>query len=291
MDYYKVLQVERSADSEAVRRAYRRLSLKHHPDKNPAPDSFENFKRIAEAYDVLSNSKRRAVYDQYGPDGLKNGVPQRDDFDGYSGGYAFNGDPEEVFVQFFGGKNPFAETPQSHSQRHSPHQDFFAVHTETTSSFPAQFGNKFGGMHGMNRPNPAISPPVQDPPIEKDLNVTLEELYNGAVKKVKILRKVFGDDGVTTQEAQKVLTIDIKRGWKDGTRVIFPSEGDQGPNRIPADIVFTIRELGHDRFKREGDNLVHVTDITLGKALSGSTVEVKTLDDRVLTIPINDIVK
>ncbi|KAI8848663.1 HSP40/DnaJ peptide-binding protein, partial [Chytridium lagenaria] len=116
--------------------------------------------------------------------------------------------------------------------------------------------------------------------IEKDLRVTLEELYNGTVKKVKVTRKV----------SQKTLTIDIKRGWKDGTRITFPGEGDQGPNRIPADIVFTIRELEHDRFKRDGNDLVFLTETTLGKALSGSTVEVKTLDDRILTIPINDIV-
>ncbi|KAJ3102584.1 hypothetical protein HDU96_009590 [Phlyctochytrium bullatum] len=69
VDYYKVLQVDRSADGESIRRAYRKLSLKV---------AFDSFFWIAEAYDVLSNGKRRAIYDQYGPDGLRNGVPQRD---------------------------------------------------------------------------------------------------------------------------------------------------------------------------------------------------------------------
>ncbi|KAJ3098422.1 DnaJ sub B member 13 [Phlyctochytrium planicorne] len=252
-DFYRTLQVDRSADTESIRKAYRKLALKYHPDKNPAPDSYENFKKIAEAYDVLS-----------------------DDFEGYAGGYVFNGDPEEVFIQFFGGKNPFS--------------DFFAVHTESSSAFPAKFGNKFGGMHGMNRQNPALAPPVQDPPVQKDLYVTLEELYNGTLKKVKITRKIFGEDGVTTIDAQKTLTIEIKKGWKDGTKIIFPSEGDQGPNRMPADIIFTVKEIEHERFKRNGDDLIYHTDITLGKALSGSVVEVKTLDERILTIPINDIV-
>ncbi|KAJ3072333.1 DnaJ sub B member 13 [Podochytrium sp. JEL0797] len=291
IDLYRNLNLERSADSESVRRAYRKMALKYHPDKNNAADAFDHFKMVSEAYDVLSNQKLRAIYDQYGTDGLRKGVPARDGFDGYSGGYSYHGQPHETFSEFFGGKNPFA--------------DFFAVHNEEAcsvgnrpssgtssnkSAFPQKFGNKFGGMHGMNHTNAALSPPAQDAVVEMQLEATLEELYMGSVKKVKVSRKVLSEDGVTTTDAEKVLTIEIQRGWKNGTRVTFPREGDQGPNKIPADLVFIIKELPHARFKRQGNDLVVSTTVTLGQALIGSIITVQTLDDRTLQIPVNDVV-
>ncbi|KAI9331202.1 DnaJ domain-containing protein [Obelidium mucronatum] len=292
IDLYKNLNLDKSADSETIRRAYRKMALKYHPDKNNAADAFDHFKLVSEAYDVLSNQKLRAIYDQYGTDGLKKGVPARDGFDGYSGGYSYHGQPYETFADFFGGKNPFA--------------DFFAVHNESAcavgnrpssggpnsnnAAFPQKFGNKFGGMYGMNHPNAALSAPAQDPPVETSLEVTLEELYIGSVKKVRVARKVLTEDGVTTTEVEKILTIDIQKGWKNGTRVTFPREGDQGPNKIPADLVFIIKELPHPRFKRQGNDLVLTTPMTLGQALTGSIVTVETLDERTLQIPVNDVV-
>ncbi|KAJ3294531.1 DnaJ sub B member 13 [Rhizoclosmatium sp. JEL0117] len=291
IDLYKTLNLDKSADSEAVRRAYRKMALKYHPDKNSSADAFDHFKLVSEAYDVLSNQKLRAIYDQYGTDGLKKGVPSKEGFDGYSGGYSYHGQPHETFSDFFGGKNPFA--------------DFFAVHNEAAcavgnrpssgntsnpGAYPQKFGQKFGGMHGMNHPNAALSPPAQDPPVEASLEVTLEELYVGTVKKVKVVRKVLSDDGVTTNDTEKILTIEVQKGWKNGTRVTFPREGDQGPNKIPADLIFIIKELPHSRFKRQGNDLVLTTKLTLGQALVGSIVEVHTLDDRTLQIPINDVV-
>ncbi|KAJ3029389.1 UNVERIFIED_CONTAM: DnaJ sub B member 13 [Siphonaria sp. JEL0065] len=298
IDLYKNLNLDKSADSEQIRRAYRKMALKYHPDKNNAGDAFDHFKMVSEAYDVLSNQKLRAIYDQYGTDGLKKGVPARDGFDGYSGGYSYHGQPFETFSDFFGGKNPFA--------------DFFAVHNEDacavgnrpasggpnnqnknvaeSAAFPQKFGNKFGGMYGMNYPNAALSPPAQDPPVESSLEVNLDELYLGSVKKVRVVRKVLTEDGVTTSDVEKILTIDVQKGWKNGTRVTFPQEGDQGPNKIPADLVFIIKELPHPSFKRQGNDLVLTTNLTLGQALTGTIVTVQTLDERTLQIPVNDVV-
>ena len=85
----------------------------------------------------------------------------------------------------------------------------------------------------MTTGNAASGEPVQPPPIEQNLPLTLEELYNGTIKKLKITRRVFKDDGPSTVEADKILVIDVKKGWKDGTRLTCPQEGDQGPNQIP----------------------------------------------------------
>ncbi|KAI9363419.1 hypothetical protein DFJ73DRAFT_512445 [Zopfochytrium polystomum] len=273
-DYYRTLGLDRAADAEAVKSSYRKLALKYHPDRNKAAEAPEAFRAVSEAYDVLSNKKWRAIYDQYGHDGLRNGVPARNgEFEGFVGGYAYHESPEETFAKFFGGTNPFA--------------DFFAVLTE---SLPTSFGPKFGGLYGMNTGNPILSPPTKDPPIEMDIMLTLEELWAGAIKKMRVTRKVLTEDGVTTEDQQKIFTIHVKRGWKDGTRVTFPNEWNQGPNKIPSDVVFIIREIPHARFTRSGDDLVMTTKMTLGQALSGTIMSIQTLDGRTIQVPINEVV-
>uniref|UniRef100_A0ACB8FFF5 DnaJ sub B member 13 n=1 Tax=Sphaerodactylus townsendi TaxID=933632 RepID=A0ACB8FFF5_9SAUR len=130
----------------------------------------------------------------------------------------------------------------------------------------------------------------QDPPIERDLYLSLEDLFYGCTKKIKISRRVMNEDGHASTIKDKILTINVQPGWRQGTRITFPQEGDQGPNIIPADIIFVVKEKIHPRFKRDNDNLIYVASIPLGKALIGCTVDVRTLDERLLNIPINDIV-
>ncbi|XP_065384782.1 dnaJ homolog subfamily B member 13 isoform X5 [Macaca fascicularis] len=141
----------------------------------------------------------------------------------------------------------------------------------------------FGGLQGRGVKK-------QDPPIERDLYLSLEDLFFGCTKKIKISRRVLNEDGYSSTIKDKILTIDVKPGWRQGTRITFEKEGDQGPNIIPADIIFIVKEKLHPRFRRENDNLFFVNPIPLGKALTCCTVEVKTLDDRLLNIPINDII-
>ncbi|XP_039202369.1 dnaJ homolog subfamily B member 13 isoform X2 [Crotalus tigris] len=147
----------------------------------------------------------------------------------------------------------------------------------------AEVNMAFGGLRGRGVKK-------QDPPIERDLYLSLEDLFFGCTKKIKISRRVMNEDGHASTIKDKILTIDVQPGWKPGTKITFKEEGDQGPNIIPADIIFIVKEKLHPRFKREGDNLLYVASIPLGKALIGCTVDVRTLDDRLLNIPINDIV-
>lgn len=140
------------------------------------------------------------------------------------------------------------------------------------------------------------------------------------------------DDGHTSSIRDKILTITVKKGWRPGTRITFPQEGDQGPNNVPgiqnnklqllvlliysaailvsnqshvelrqtdgikfllftADIVFIVKDKPHPRFRRSGVDLIYTAKIPLGKALTGCMVEVLTLDERIINIPINDIVQ
>lgn len=90
----------------------------------------------------------------------------------------------------------------------------------------------------------------QDSPIEHDLAVSLKEVLNGSVRRLKVTRKVLEADGKTTRNEDKILTVKIEPGWKAGTRVTFEKEGSQNPGRIPADIVFVICDKPDKQFKR-----------------------------------------
>lgn len=103
---------------------------------------------------------------------------------------------------------------------------------------------------------------VQDPPIEHDLYATLEEIYHGCVKKMKISRRVLQPDG-TSKKEDKYVSISIKPGWKSGTKVTFQKEGDQSKGKIPADIVFIVRDKPHVWFRREGSDLRYTARLTL----------------------------
>ncbi|KAI6661547.1 hypothetical protein LOD99_13420 [Oopsacas minuta] len=259
-DYYLILGIKRSCQSMDVKRAYRVLALKYHPDSNREVGTKDRFLEVSEAYDVLSDLERRAIYDQFGEEALKVGVP----CDGkFLEGYAYHGDYLRTFHEFFGGDNPFA--------------DYFNV--SGLSEPPA-----FSGVAGLVQPR-------QDPPVERELQLSLEEIYLGCTKKMKISRRVMNEDGVTTSLKDKILTIRINPGIQEGTKITFPKEGDQGPNAIPADITFIIRDKKHTRFIRSGLDLKYTARIKLVEALSGCTIPMHTLDGREIRIPVNDIVR
>ncbi|KAF7284924.1 hypothetical protein GWI33_017403 [Rhynchophorus ferrugineus] len=251
-DYYGILNIPRNASDDEIKKAYRKLALKYHPDKNKSANAEERFKDVAEAYEVLSDKRKRDVYDRYGEEGLKGGVPPDGGGTGAGGFgttfYSFHGDPRATFAQFFGNSNPF--------------EDLFSFGNSGTG-----FGRFFGEAGGAVQ---------QDAPIEHDLYVSLEEIMSGCSKKIRISKKTLQNDG-SLQREDKMLQIDVRPGWKAGTRITFPREGDQGRNKIPADVVFVIRDKSHPLFKREGSDIRYVAKVTLKEALCGCSVAVPLL--------------
>ncbi|VDP19033.1 unnamed protein product [Echinostoma caproni] len=133
---------------------------------------------------------------------------------------------------------------------------------------------------------------VQDPPINHDLSVSLLDVLNGTVKKMRITRHRLNPDGRTTRLEEKVLEIEVKKGWKEGTRITFQREGDENPNgNIPADVIFTVKDRTHKHFKREGADVRYIARISLKKALCGGTITVPTIDERQVTLTLTDVVK
>ena len=288
-DYYKILGVAKGASDDQLKKAYRKLALKYHPDKNQAAGAEDKFKEIGEAYDVLSDPRKKQIYDQCGEEGLKAGGgsagPQTSsggmpDFGGQGGDfkhYAYHGDPRATFAQFFGTSDPF--------------QSFFG------GQGGGQFGGHggvegmdiddiMGGMGGGGRMPGGYRPQgrkkqqrTQDPTIEKEVFVTLEDILTGCEKKMKISRKIYGEDG-TVRTEDKVLKIVVKPGWKSGTKITFAKEGDQAPGKIPADIAFIIRDKPHPLFTRDGSNLKFTYKIPLREALCGSVIQVPTMEGK-----------
>ncbi|XP_004302588.1 PREDICTED: dnaJ homolog subfamily B member 13 [Fragaria vesca subsp. vesca] len=289
VDYYKVLQVERNAKDDDLKKAYRKLAMKWHPDKNPnnKKAAEAKFKQISEAYDVLSDPQKRAVYDQYGEEGLKAGAPPPDS--GFSSGahdggptmFRFNTrNPDDIFSEFFGFSGFGQGMPDmSRAGGSRPGGSAFQ-----RSMFGEDIFSQFRGAG-----EPSASAPRKAQPIERTLPCTLEDLYKGTTKKMKISRDVADSSGRSTT-VEEILTIEIKPGWKKGTKITFPEKGNEQRGVIPADLVFIIDEKPHTLFKRDGNDLIVTQKISLAEALTGHTAQLTTLDGRSLTVTINSII-
>ncbi|KAL5975175.1 hypothetical protein ACLOJK_031854 [Asimina triloba] len=291
VDYYNILEVSRSATDEDLKKSYRKLAMKWHPDKNPhnKKQTEAKFKQISEAYEVLSDPDKKQVYDQYGEEGLKGVPPPGSCGGGYANGstggsnnnYFNPRNAEDIFAEFFG-SSPFSFSNMGRARSVRYQQDGGA------------FGG-FGGTENVFRSYPdgvgagTATTPWKPSPVETKLPCSLEELYGGSTRKMKISRNVLDANGRLGPETE-ILTIEVKPGWKKGTKITFPDKGNEQVNQLPADLVFVIEEKPHDIYKRDGNDLLMSHKITLAEALGGTSIDVKTLDERSLTIPVTDIV-
>ncbi|CAL1413780.1 unnamed protein product [Linum trigynum] len=266
VDYYKLLKVAKNATEDDLKKSYRRLAMRWHPDKNLVnkKEAEAKFKQVSEAYDVLSDPQKRQIYDLYGEEGLKTfDFPPPDDAPSGDTKFRFNPrDAEDIFAEFFGGSGGGGGSGRSH-HNHSHRRNGESHHHQGKKKAPA---------------------------IESKLGCSLEELYKGAKRKMKISRNVPDEFG-KPKAVEEILKIDIKPGWKKGTKITFPEKGNQEPGVSPADLIFVVDEKPHALFKRDGNDLVVHQKVSLLEALSGKTVELTTLDGRFLTVPVDEVIK
>mmetsp|Transcript_20710 Transcript_20710/g.37098 ORF Transcript_20710/g.37098 Transcript_20710/m.37098 type:complete len:345 (-) Transcript_20710:1468-2502(-) len=289
-NYYQILGVSKEADDSELKKAYRKLAVKYHPDKNPEnkEEAEAKFKEVSEAYEVLSDPENRKVYDKFGEDGLKKGGGGPG-----SSNFQFKR-AEDIFASFFGssgfddgdmkfggmGGFPFGGMGGMRGgfagMHGMPEMDF-----NNMGGMPSM-GGMGGGMNNGRRPSTA---PKKAPNIEYALRLTLEEMYNGVTKKMKITRKVRG------KSQEEVVEIIVRAGWKKGTKIKFAEKGDEEDGIIPADIVFIVEEKPHAVFTREDNDLVMHRTLPLVDALCGTTISVQHVSGQTLEIPVRDIVQ
>lgn len=256
MDYYDELKLTKSASHDDVTAGFRRLGLQWHPDRNPdnPVEAQKKFDKICEAFDVLSNPLHRAVFDQYGMKGLKEGVADgRGGIVKGTGKYLYgaNGDSSAIFVRVFGTDNPFAELFQVS-------KEFF---------------------------DPSYVPP-RTSAVVTDLRCSLEELMVGGMKVACVDLAGYGPKEVNIEikkgwRAGARLTL----GAKDILK------GETCPKALQAaEFTFVVVEDPHPLFKREGDDLVHTAKIPVVQALTGCTLKLATLDSREVIVGVNDVI-
>ena len=294
-DYYEVLGVDKGADDATIKKAYRKLAMKYHPDRNPDnKEAEEKFKEIGEAYEVLSDADKRAAYDRMGHDAFKNGGMNG------AGGGGFGGftDPMDIFAQMFGGG----------------------------------FGS-FGGFGGGRRRQADPRRPGAD--LRYDLDITLEEAAHGCDKTLEIERMVPCDKcgatgskdgasgfkqcptchgtGVVTRQngffvqqstcpscrgaGQTIsnpcshchgegrvhkdvkITLHVPAGVDTGTKLRSTGNGDAGVHGgETGDLYVFIEVKPHDIFTREGSDLLCTMPVSFTDAVSGGVLTVPTLD-------------
>jgi DnaJ family protein B protein 4 len=193
----------------------------------------------------LSNKEKRERYDKFGNADFTE-HPSSKPNQQY---YTFQGDGRQTFRDFFGTDDIFSAFT---------HFSSFPTMNPQFESFPS---NNYGNNSYMK----------QDPPLQYELLVSLEDIYKGGIKKYKINKNIFLGNGQVVKE-EKILNIEIKPGWKAGTKITFPKEGDKRPNIVPADIIFVLRDQPHKLFTRVGYDIEYTASISLKEAICGNLV-------------------
>jgi curved DNA-binding protein len=256
-DLYAMLGVAKGADEGAIRKAYRQLARRYHPDVNPGDASAEDrFKEISRAYDVLSDAEKRRNYDEFGEVSLQGG------FDAEQARRA-----RESFAQRFGreGQPPFQGFEGSGSER----TEFGGLDDLFTDLFSRR------GWGDARRERKGTD-------LEAELELDFVDAARGGEHRISIARPTA--DGSLRQES---VTVRIPPGVSDGGRIRLRGKGAEGRGGAPpGDLYARIRVRPHRFFRREGRDLTLDLPITVGEATLGAKVEVPTLEGRVtLTIP------
>ena len=268
-DYYQILELPRSCSQEEISESYRTLSLKYHPKiaKPETSATYEYyFQKLAEAYEVLSDPKKKEIFDIYGKEGLKNGIMKNSK---KIDGYRFLGNGHEIFEKFMGTANPFTLIRENEKKsREIREKENIVIDASKQEKQEKR---------------------AKDIVIE--LECTLEELYNGCVKNVKYNRKKVASDSVSLEDVEDNVDVEILRGYDKNSVIKFKDMGNEGLGEKNSDLIIKIKEKKNNLFKRVNKNdLIYIHEISLSQALNGDPVRLTTLDNRKIAISIDEII-
>ncbi|XP_022991742.1 dnaJ protein ERDJ3B-like [Cucurbita maxima] len=272
--YYDILQVPKGASEEQIKRAYRKLALKYHPDKNQGnEEANKRFSEISNAYEVLADGEKRNIYDRYGEEGLK----QHAASGGRGGGMGMN--IQDIFSQFFGGGGGMEE------EEKIPKGDDVVV--ELDASLEDLY---MGGSLKVWREKNVLKPA----PGKRRCNCRNEVYHKqiGPGMYQQMTEQVCEQcPNVKFEREGYFVTVDIEKGMQDGQEVTFYEDGEPMIDGEAGDLRFRIRTAPHDLFRREGNDLHATITITLVQALVGFEKSLKHLDEHLVEIGTKGITK
>jgi len=275
-DYYEVLGVPRDADDGAIKRAYRKLSLKLHPDKNPGDEeAARRFTEVNRAYEVLSDAEKRPIYDLDGVEGLERhekGVNA----------------PANPFDMLFGGGQGGRRKGQD-----------AGVEVEVSLEDLYNGGSRSARIHRNVICPKCRGTGAKDGDVKKcatcqgrGVRMVQQQMAPGFVVQMQETCPDCGGRGNVAKQAcphcagrkvvpeEKTLTAHIERGMASDAEVRFERESEQQPGIVPGDVVFKFKTVSHPRFRRDGDHLHHEMHLNLREALLGFKRAVRHLDGR-----------
>ena len=238
-DYYEILGVNKSASDEEIKRAYRKLAMKYHPDKNPnKKDAEERFKEINEAYAVLSDKEKRKQYETFGKEGFHQRFTQEDIFRGF--------DFDDILSGLFGGRG---------------RREF---------RYGGRGGSDFGDLFtGQGTYQDMSRRPQKGEDILYELSISLEEAVLGGEKRIS-----YRKNGKVEE-----VSVRIPKGIETGKKLRLSGKGMEGRKGGPSgDLYLQISVKEHPIFIREGDDLIMEKEVNFSEAALGTMIEVPTLE-------------
>jgi len=251
MSYYETLGVKKDSSAQVIKKAYRKLAMKYHPDRNKGDKAAEEkFKKISEAYAVLSDPEKRKQYDTFGESGFQQRYSQEDIFQGFYLG--------DILKEF--GLGGF----RSSSGAGSPFEGFFYQ--------AGSAGGPGSAYRTATRPQP-----VKGGDLTFEMSVSLNEILSGAEKTISL-----------RQEGQvKSVSVKVPKGIRGGQKLRLAGKGSPSPmGGPPGDLYLVIKEQPHPSFTRDGSNLIMEKRIPFTRACLGSDINITSLEGKQLKVKV-----
>ncbi|MGO9308419.1 MAG: molecular chaperone DnaJ [Spirochaetia bacterium] len=300
-DFYEVLGVQKNASREEIKKAYRQLAIKHHPDRNPGnKDSEERFKEATEAYEILADDRKRQTYDQYGFAGLNGmGQPTAQDFSTIFQGFEdIFGDVSGIFDSFFGGGSRRRSSGRGFGQRGSDLrydmeigflEAAFGVKKEVTYARAERCDvcKGTGADKGSGRklcPTCGGSGQVR----RNSGFFSIASTCPSCNGEGEIIEKPCAEcRGTGTLRRSRTITITIPAGIEDGKRLSLAGQGDAGAGGAQdGDLYVFLRVQPHESFERDGKDVYCAIPISITQASLGADIVVPTLDQKTVRVTI-----
>lgn len=257
-DFYKILGVSRDASTKQIKKAYRSLAMKFHPDKNPDPDSQTKFHDINEAYEVLSDDEKREVYNRYGEEGLKKNQ-------GHHHG-------SDIFSSFFGGSFGFRFGQADDGHREIPRGGTITMDLEVSLA-----DLYIGQTINIARFKPVAQAATGTRKCNCRMEMKTIPLGPG---RFQMVQQEACDEcpNIKYENEETILEVEIEPGMEDGYQYPFVSEGEPHVDGEPGDLILVIRQKRNAVFQRRGDDLYTNVTISLRDALVGFEMDITHLD-------------